>query len=53
MNLLWIIREGLKKTEESVTSSALGGEWGGDGWRSHSLGDFLASQKPFVSLNKA
>ena len=39
------LREGFKKkTEESVTFSALG---------SHSLGDFFAAQKTFVSLKKA
>ena len=39
-----------KKTEESVTFSALGG---GGGQRSHSFGDFFAAQKTFVSLKKA
>ena len=38
-----------------MTFSALGGRWGGGGGgrRSHSLGDFFAAQKTFVSLNKA
>ena len=45
------IREGLKNPEESVTFSALRG--GGDGWRSHSLGDLFATQKPFVCLKEA
>ena len=41
---LTYLREGLKKTEESETLSALGeGGWGrgGGGGRSHSLGVFL------------
>ena len=39
-----------KKAEESVTFSTLGG--GRGGWRWHSLGDFFATQKPFVCLKK-
>ena len=37
-----------------MTFSALGG-WGGGGGgrRSHSLGDFFATQKPFVCLKEA
>ena len=30
-----------------------GGGGGGGGWRSHSLGDFFAAQKPFVGLKEA
>ena len=40
----------VKKTEESVTFSALGGVGGWGGRRAHSLGDFVAAQKPFVCL---
>ena len=37
-----------------MTFSALGGGgWGGGGRRSHSLGDFFATQKTFVSPKKA
>ena len=37
-----------------MTFSALGGGGGvGGGRRSHSLGDFLATQKPFVCLKEA
>ena len=37
-----------------MTFSALGGGvGGGGGLRSHSLGDFFAAQKTFVSLKKA
>ena len=37
-----------------MTFSALGGgRCGGGGRRSHSLGDFFAAQKTFVSLKKA
>ena len=46
--------EGLKKTNENETFPALGGGdvgRGGGGQRSHSLGDFFAAQKTFVSLN--
>ena len=49
--------ERVKKMEESVTFPALG--WGGGvgrcggGWRSHSLGDFFAAQKNFLSFKKA
>ena len=50
------VREGLKKTEESVTFSPLRGVgWGagGGGRRSTSLGDFVAAQKHFVCLQEA
>ena len=39
-----------------MTFSALGGRgegWGGGGWRSHSLSDFVAAQKPLVCLQDA
>ena len=39
-----------KITEESVTFSALGG---GGSRRSHSLGEFVAAEKPFVNLKEA
>ena len=42
----------LTNTEESLNFSALGGG-GGVGWRSCSLGDLLAAQKPFVCLKEA
>ena len=41
-----------QKRKESVTFPALGGKVGG-GQGSHSLSDFLAAQKAFVSLMKA
>ena len=49
------LREGSKKEEESVTFSALGRRVGGGGGspKSHSLGDFFAAQKTFLSLKKA
>ena len=39
-----------------MTFSALGGGrggWRGGGQRSHSLGDFFTTQKPFVCLKEA
>ena len=53
---LWLhssVREGLKKPEGKFYLLRTRGGRGGGGRRSHSLGYFFATQKPFVCLKEA